>query len=171
LSAAFTILEVMIAAGIFTLAFAGLYAASNHVMNLIRRAEDSAVAQRNCLARMDQLRAAAWAKATSPAYVASLLAVPTSTTPFDQEIVSVYNATVPATVPSGNGSVTPAGSNLLFTVTRTGTSAPVISPAKFDQATILDALQLNFRVRTEWTRSARAGQRELSTVISKSASR
>jgi type II secretory pathway pseudopilin PulG len=165
---AFTLLEVMVAAGIFALAFTGLYAAANHVMNLIRRAESSAVAQRNCLARMDQLRAAAWAKATSPAYVAGLLAVPTGNSTFDKEVVSVWRAAVPATVPSASGV---AGSSLLFTVTREGTGAPVISPAAFDQATIIDSFQLNFRVRTEWTRSGKAGARELSTLISKSASR
>jgi prepilin-type N-terminal cleavage/methylation domain-containing protein len=164
----FTLMEVMVAAGIFALAFAGLYAASNHVMNLIRRADSSAVAQRNCLARMDQLRSAAWAKATSPAFIAGMMAVPTGNAAFDKEIISVYRATVPATVPN---TAAVNGSSLLFTVTRAGTAAPVISPSSFDQATIIDSFQLNFRVRTEWTRSAKAGARELSTIISKSASR
>jgi hypothetical protein len=161
----------MVAGGIFTLAFAGLYAAANHVMNMIRRSEGSAIAQRNCLARLDQLRSAAWANATTPTYIAGLLAVPTGTSSFDSEIVSVYNATVPPTVPAGASPSPAAGSALLFTVTKTGNGAPVISPANFDPATIVDTFQLNFRIRTEWQRSAKAGQRELSTIISKSALR
>ena len=161
----------MVAGGIFTLAFAGLYAAANHVMNMIRRSEGSAIAQRNCLARLDQLRSAAWANATTPTYIAGLLAVPTGTSSFDSEIVSVYNATVPPTVPAGASPTPAAGSALLFTVTKTGSGAPVISPANFDPAAIVDTFQLNFRIRTEWQRSAKAGQRELSTIISKSALR
>ena len=161
----------MVAGGIFTLAFAGLYAAANHVMNLIRRSEGSALAQRNCLARLDQLRTAAWTNATTPAHIASLLAVPTGNTTFDSEIVSVYHATVPPTVPAATSPSPPAGSALLFTVKKTGSAAPVISPANFDPATIVDAFQLNFRVRTEWQRAATPGQRELSAIISKSALR
>jgi prepilin-type N-terminal cleavage/methylation domain-containing protein len=168
---AFTLLEVMVAAGIFALVFTGLYAASNHVMNLIRRAEDSAVAQRNCLARVDQLRNSAWTKATLPSHIASLLAVPTGNAAFDKEVISVHGVPVPATVPSGT-TPSPAGpTGLLFTVTRSGTEPPVISPPGFDQATVLDAFQLNFRVLTEWRRGERTAQRELSTIISKSASR
>ena len=167
----FTLLEVMVAGGIFALAFSGLYAASNHVMNLIRRAEDSAVAQRNCLARMDQIRSLAWARATSPTEIAALLAVPTGNATFDKEVVSVYQAPVPATVPAGTGPAAPTGSALLFTVTRTGNAPPVISPAGFNSAPLLDSLQLNFRVLTEWQRVNRTGRRELSTLFSKSASR
>ena len=168
---AFTLLEVMVAGGIFTMAFAGLYAAANHVMNLIRRSESSAVAQRNCLARLDQLRSAAWANATTPAYIASLLSLPTGTAVFDSEVVSVYRATVPPTMPVGSSPSPAEGSALLFTVTKTGKNAPVISPANFDPETIIDSFQLNFRVRTGWQRVAKPGERELSTIISKSALR
>jgi prepilin-type N-terminal cleavage/methylation domain-containing protein len=166
----FTLLEVMVAAGIFAVAFAGLYAAANHVMNLIRRAESSAVAQRNCLARIDQLRTAAWAKAVDPAYIATVMATPTGSETFTREVVSVYGATVPATVPAG--SITTAEpTGLLYTVTRNGSSAPVISPTGFDATTITDVPQLNFRVLTEWTWNKRTAQRELSTIFSKSAAR
>jgi hypothetical protein len=161
----------MVAAGVFALAFSGLYAASSHVMNLIRRAEDSAVAQRNCLARMDQIRGLAWAKVISPTEIATLLATSTGNAPFEKETVSVYQASVPATVPSGTSPVPPAGNALVFTVTRAGNTAPVITPVGFDQTMLLDAYQLNFRVLTEWQRGNRTGQRELSTLISKSATR
>src|SRR6476620_494134 len=121
----FTLLEVMVAAGIFAVAFAGLYAAANHVMNLIRRAETSAVAPRNCLARIDPLRNAPWAKAVDPAYIATGLSTPTGSETVTREVVSVYGATVPATVPAGTiATAEPTG--LLYTVTRNGSSAPVI---------------------------------------------
>jgi hypothetical protein len=59
----------------------------------------------------------------------------------------------------------------LFTVTRTGTTAAVISPATYSLEVLQDRRQLNYRVMTEWQSGGRILQRELSTIISKSGTR
>ncbi len=164
----------MVAAGILGIVFSGLYAMSGQASNLVRRSEIASDAERNCLGRMDQLRSYGWAKVTKPDQLVTMLSKPTGSVAFEKEVISVYDVAVPATspLPSPTPAPTPAPSATpLFTVTKTGTGAPVISPSGFDSATTLAKRQLNFRVLTAWDRFGRSQQRELSTVLAKSATR
>ena len=169
-----TILETIFAAAILVIAFSGVYAVSGRASQLVRNSEDSSDVQRNCSARIEQLRTFGWSKVTSPTQLATLLSTPNGSVPFDREVISVYELGIPQTspLPSPTPSPTPApGSSPLFTVTKTKTTSAVVSPSTFDPTVSLGKLQLNFRVLTELTRAGRTERRELSTFISKSASR
>ena len=171
---AISLIETMFAAGILAISFLGLYAVSARASNLVRKSEAASDAQRNCLARIDQIRSYGWAKVSKPDQIAAILSQPTGGVTFQKEIISVYEMSVPQTLPlpSPTPAPTPAPSAAaLFTVTKTGSGAPVISPAGFDPTVSLAKAQLNFRVLTEWNRSGRTEQREISTMISKSGSR
>src|SRR5215204_1375310 len=169
-----TLLETAVSLSIVVAVFAGLYALSGRAANLVRKGESTSDAQRNCLARIDQLRSYGWAKVTRPDHIASLLAKPTGSVAFHREVISVFEAPIPQTSPTPSPAPAPTPAPLatpLFTVTKTGTSAPVISPATFDPANTLTAGQLTYRVLTEWNQFGRIQQRELATRISKSATR
>ena len=73
-----TILESIVAAGILVVVFCGLYALSGRASNLVRKSEIASDAQRNCLARIDQLRSYGWAKVTKPDQIVAMLSKPTS---------------------------------------------------------------------------------------------
>jgi hypothetical protein len=169
----FALAEAVVATGILAFVFGGLFSVANRSKNLVRRGDVASETQRNCLARVDQLRALGWAKVTRADQISALLAVPTSTATFTREAITVYPAAVPQTypVPSPAPAATTVSTTPLFTVTKTGTAAPVISPANFDNGTSLATRQLNFRVLTTSQSAGSTIERELSTIISKSAAR
>jgi type II secretory pathway pseudopilin PulG len=169
-----SLLETLFALGILTIVFLGTFAVSGRVGNLVRKSEANADAQRNCMARIDQLRTLGWANVTNPTSLATLLVTRTGDTTFAREVIAVYEAAVPQTlpVPSPAPAATPAPSTTpLFTVTKVGAAPPVIAPLGFDASTTLARPMLNYRVLTEWNRFGRVQQREVSTVISRSATR
>jgi hypothetical protein len=169
-----TLLETVFSVAVLALVFVGLYGMSGRASNLVRTSEAASDAQRNCLGRIDQLRSYGWAKVTRPDQLVSILSKPTGSVVFQKEIISVYEASIPQTspLPSPAPAATPAPSSApLFTVTKTGTGAAVINPSSFDPAITLAKSHLNFRVLTEWNRTGKVQQRELSTMISKSGTR
>jgi hypothetical protein len=165
--------EAVVGAGILAMVFAGLYALADRAKVLVSQGEIGAEVQRNCLARVDQLRNLGWAKVVKPDQVVAILAQPATSKTFTREVITVYALNVPQTspTPSPAPTVTAASTTPLFTVTKTGTGTPVVSPSNFDTSTSLSQRQLNFRVLTGWNASSRNIERELSTVISKSATR
>jgi|GEM_PF-6628193 len=167
-------MEAVIAAGIFAMVFAGLYAVSDRAKRLVSQGELAADVQRNCLGRIEQLRSYGWAKVSSPSAIATMLATPTtSSTTFTKEVVTVYLVDLPQTtpLPTPAPTTTAVSTTPLFTVTKDGTNAPVISPAGFDPNTSVVQRALNFRVYTQTVGTTQSYERELSTVIAKSASR
>jgi hypothetical protein len=141
---------------------------------LVRKSEAASDAQRNCVARIDQLRSLGWSGVTNPSRLATLLATPTGKATFSKEVISVYETAIPQTspLPTPTPAPTPVpSSSPLFTITKTSNGAAVVNPSTFDATTSLAKLQLNFRVLTEWQSLGTAEQRELSTVISKSGAR
>jgi hypothetical protein len=169
-----TLVESLVAAGILVLVLSALFAASGRLVSVVRRSDDMADLQRNCAARMDQLRNLGWADVTDPAEIQALLSTPVSNLAVEREVVSAYEASTPmaAPTPSPTPSATPAPSLIpLFTVTKTATGgAAVISfRTGVTSATTIEMRQLNLRVLTEMRSSGKLRQRELSTIISRSA--
>ncbi len=169
-----TLLETIFAAALLVIAFSGIYAVTGRASRLVRNSEDSSDVQRNCATRIEQLRTFGWARVTSPSALATVLATPSGSVSFDREVISVYEVNVPQTSPLPSPTPSPTAapsSSPLFTVTKTTTTNAVVNPSTFDSTISLGKLQLNVRILTELTRGGRLQRRELSTIISKSASR
>jgi hypothetical protein len=173
------LVEVVIAAGVLIVALAANYGVLANSRMIVSAGNEAAVAQQNTMSRIDQLRQAGWLKVTDPAAIATLLATrPPSTTDnlaVTREVITVREIAIP-TLPVTNAQTAPlatttADGTVLFTVTRTGTSAAVTNPSTVNVEAIQARRSLNIRARTEWTSRGRPLQREISTVISKSGAR
>jgi hypothetical protein len=156
-------------------ALAGVFATYGRTANFVRLERQATVAQQNSNSRMDQLRTVGWASVTNPTYLSTLLTSPISATSNNinvtQEVITVYPAVIPQTspLPSPTPSPSTASTTPYFTVTRTGTAAPVINPASFDPNTTLTQMQLTYCVSTQWTLSNKTHTREMSATLSRSA--
>ena len=172
-----TLVEVAVAGALLVLALAGVYALYGTTVNEAKAGDTAAIAEQNCIARIDQIRNLTWNNTTDPdtthpSSIASLLSTPTSSdnaSTISREVISIYPAAVPQTsplpAPTPSPSPTP-GSTPFFTVTKIGTGTPAISPST--PSSILSETLIRLEVTTEWVTSATTHQRQLSTLISRS---
>jgi len=174
--AAFSILEVMIAAGILVVAVSGLYALYSASLAELNAASHAAVVQANLQTRLDSLKNLGWADVTDTSVISTLLASPITSTKanlpsIDSETISAYPIAIPAI--SGS-SLAASGTSAYFTVTRTGsaTATPTITGSTIDvSGSATNApLQINYHVSMLWTTGGRQHTREISGIISQSGS-
>jgi type II secretory pathway pseudopilin PulG len=167
-----TLVEVAVAGALLALALASLYALYGTTVKEAKAGDTAAIAEQNSIARIDQMRDFTWNNTTNPSSIATLLTTPTSSdnaSTVSREVISIYPAAVPQTsplpAPTPFPSPTP-GSTPFFSVTKTGTATPSISPSS--PSSILGERLIRVEVTTEWVTSATTHQRQLSTLISKS---
>jgi hypothetical protein len=167
-----TLVEVAVAGALLVLGLMSLYALYGTTVNEAKAGDTAAIAEQNCVARVDQIRNLTWNKATDPSTIATLVATPASpdsNSTISKEVVSIYPAAVPQTsplpAPTPSPSATP-GSTPFFSVSKIGTSTPATSPSA--PSSILSERLIRVEVTTEWVASATTHQRQLSTLISKS---
>jgi type II secretory pathway pseudopilin PulG len=168
-----TLVEVAVAGALLVLALASLYALYGTTVNEAKAGDTAAIAEQNCIARIDQMRDLTWNNTTSPSYIATtLLATPTSSdnaSTISREVISIYPAAVPQTSPTPAPTPSPSptpDSTPFFSVTKIGTETPLISPST--PPTIVGEKLIRVEVTTEWVTSGTTHQRQLSTLISKS---
>lgn len=167
-----TLVEVAVAGALLALALASLHALYGTTVKEAKGGDTAAIAQQNSIARIDQMRNLTWNNTTNPSSIATLLTTPTSSdnaSTISREVISIYPAAVPQSsplpAPTPFPSPTP-GSTPFFSVTKTGTGTPVISPST--PSSILGERLIRVEITTEWVTSATTHQRQLSTLISKS---
>ena len=174
-----TLVEVAVAGALLVLELASLYALYGTTVKEAKAGDTAAIAEQNCIARIDQIRNLTWNNTTDPSTdlthpssIANLLRRPTSSdnaSTISGEFISVYPAAVPQTsptpAPTPSASPTP-GSTPYFSVTTIGTGTPAISPSV--PSSILGERLIRVEVTTEWVTSGTTHQRQLSTLISKS---
>jgi hypothetical protein len=172
-----TLVEVAVAGALLVLALTSLYALYGTTVKEAKTGDTAAIAEQNCIARIDQIRNLTWNNSTDPdtthpSSIASLLFAPTSSdnaSTISREVISIYPAAVPQTsplpAPTPSPSPTP-GSTPFFSVTKSPGTAP--SPSPSTPSSILGESLIRVEVTTEWVTSATTHQRQLSTLISKS---
>lgn len=150
-----TLLEIMVAMAVLTVAFSGIYGLFAFTMREIAGANAASVAQVNTLARMDQIKnTRGWSNFSSPTYFTNLLN--TAITSTAQNVTLVKEV---VTVCS------PTGTTTYFTVTKNATGSASSSGTPPSASAVS---QLNIRVRTEWKVKGRVVQHEVSTLVSRS---
>jgi hypothetical protein len=172
-----TLVEVAVAGALLVLALTSLYALYGTTVKEAKAGDTAAIAEQNCIARIDQIRNLTWNNTTDPdtthpSSISSLLFAPTSSdnaSTISKEIISIYPAAVPQTsplpAPTPSPSPTP-GSTPFFSVTKSPGTAP--SPSPSTPSSILGETLIRVEVTTEWVTSATTHRRQLSTLISKS---
>jgi type II secretory pathway pseudopilin PulG len=173
-----TLLEVAVAGAILTLALVSLFALFGTTVKLAKAGDTAAIAEQNCIARIDQIRNLTWNKITDPSYIKNtLLATPTSSdnaSTISSEVIRIYPAAVPQTSPLPAPTPSPSpmpGSTPFFSVTGpTPTpSSPTPTPSSpTPTPSILGERLIRVEVMTEWGSPGTTHQRQLSTLISKS---
>ena len=180
-----TLVEVAVAGALLALALASLFALYGTTVKEAKAGDTAAIAQQNCVARIDQIRNLTWNNISDPpdpsdpsdprhlSFFANLLKNPTSSdnaSTISKEVISIYPAPVPQTLPLPAPPPPPGpvpGSTPFFSVTKNGTATPVISPSS--PSSILGERLIRVEVTTEWGVSpATKHTRQLSTLISKS---
>jgi hypothetical protein len=167
-----TLVEVAVAGALLVLALASLYALYGNAVNAAKGGDAAAIAEQNSIGRIDQIRNLTWNNATSPAFIATLLATPTSSdnaSTVSKEVIAIYPAAVPQSSPLPQPTPSPSptpGSTPFFSVSKIGTGTPSISPSP--PPSILTERLIRVEITSEWVTSARTHQRQLSTLISKS---
>jgi hypothetical protein len=167
-----TLVEIAVAGAVLVLGLTSLYTLYGTTVKEAKAGDTAAIAQQNCIARIDQMRNLTWNNTTSPSSIAGLLATPTSldnASTISKEVISIYPAAVPQTSPLPAPTPTPSptpGSTPFFSVTKIGTGTPASSPST--PGSILGERLIRVEVTTEWVASATTHQRQLSTLISKS---
>ena len=148
-----TLVEVAVAGALLALALANLFALYGTTVKEAKAGDTAAIAQQNCIARIDQMRNLTWDKTTDPSYIQNnLLANPTSpdnASVITNEAISIYPAAVPQTSPLPTATPTP--------------SSPTPTPSS-----LIGERLIRVEVTTEWKTSGITHTRQLSTLISKS---
>ena len=111
-----TLVEVAVASALLVLALANLYALYGTTVKEAKAGDTAAIAEQNCIARIDQMRNLTWNNTTNPSSIADppsgLLSTPTSSdnaSTISREIISIYPAAVPPfPAPTPSPSPTPA---------------------------------------------------------------
>ena len=176
-----TLVEVAVAGALLALALANLFALYGTTVKEAKDGDTAAIAQQNCIARIDQIRNLTWNSITDPSDPSffanpknpnNLLTNLTSSdnaSTISREVISIYPAAVPQTsplpAPIPPPSPTP-GSTPFFSVIRpspTPPSNPTPTPSS-----ILGESLIRVEVMTEWGAPKTTHQRYLSTLISRS---
>jgi len=170
----FSLLDVTLSAAILAFGLAGIYDLFLFGVHTLRTADDSAIANKNLLQRLDQVqRTPAWPSVTSPSYMSTLLATPITTTTqnlsgLTQESITLSAVALPYASPTPSSTPSPTSTPAPFTVTRScgasGTTV-VISPAS--APSLAAAAAVNITLNIQWQdRAGRSHTRELSTILS-----
>lgn len=173
-SAGFSLLEILIAGAIFAMAVVGIYGVYSTSLRVMLAADDNAISSQNLQQRLDQLRSAGWAKATSPDHLKSnsMLGTPIAATnqglpSIVEERITVSALPLPYVAPTPSPLPAPAATPAPFTVTRRGSSVtvtPATPPSMIDQKAV------NVQISLTWLdKASRQHTRELSVILSNAA--
>jgi type II secretory pathway pseudopilin PulG len=168
-----TLVEIAVAVAVLSVGLASLFALLGTMGNEVGRGNAVSEAQQSTSARIDQIKNLTWANLTSANYISTnVLNTPGSlanSSTISREVITISPAAVPQSSPLP--SPTPVSSPSPgpgFSITKTGTATPVISPLPYPDL-LLEKL-LNVTVTTEWITSGTLHQRQLSTLVSRSGS-
>ncbi|MEI6561858.1 MAG: hypothetical protein WCO68_07220 [Verrucomicrobiota bacterium] len=166
----FSLIDVALASAILAFGLAGIYDLFLFGVHTLRAADDSAIANKNLVQRLDQVqRTPVWTNVTSPSYLGTLLATPiTATTQnlsgLTQESITLSAVALPYASPTPSSTPSPTPTPAPFTVTRSGNTV-VISPAS--APSLAAAAAVTIKLNIQWQdRSGRSHTRELSTILS-----
>jgi type II secretory pathway pseudopilin PulG len=187
-----TLVEVAVAGALLALALASLFALYGTTVKEAKAGDTAAIAQQNCIARIDQMRNLTWNSLTDPSdpsffanpiNPSKLLNTPTSSdnaSAISNEVISIYPAAVPPApvpetspdpAPTPAPSPTPSSTPFFSAASPTPTpSSPTPTPSSPTPtpSSIIGERLIRIEVTTEWKTSGITHQRQLSTLISKS---
>lgn len=173
-SSGFSLVDLLISAGILVFSFAGLYSFYLYGLVTLRTADNSTVANKHLAQRMNQVqRIAGWDQATSPDNLKTVFSAPITSTEqnlpgFSQESITLKTATIPyaSPVPASPPTSTPTPIN--FTLTRkVATSGTTLTVNPTPAGSFSSTAAVTVILEIQWTdTSGHPHARQLSTILS-----
>jgi Tfp pilus assembly protein PilV len=159
----FTLVEVLVAAGLIILVLTGIYTMQAQAMQILRGSRNASSASQMMQQRVEQLRGLSYAKAASSASVLALMNGASGGTQAEREMIGARNLTESVTIfPYYRPSVTPPTTSQSFTITRSGNTATGPTTA----TTLSAQSQIKASLRVTWDDRSGSHRREFTTVLS-----